>query len=75
MTIADWLIVLTVVTSVVIGLFRGFVVEVMALVVWALALLAALMAALSDPANGLVLLPLSPTLVTTNWVRSSMLDS
>ena len=40
MTIADWLIVLTVVTSITIGLIRGFVVEVMALVVWAVALLA-----------------------------------
>jgi membrane protein required for colicin V production len=39
-TIADWLIVLTVLASVVIGLVRGFVVEVMALVVWAVALLA-----------------------------------
>lgn len=40
MTIADWLIVLTVLASVVIGLVRGFVAEVMALVVWAVALLA-----------------------------------
>ena len=41
MTIADWLIVLAVTTSVVIGLIRGFVVEVMALVVWAFAIFAA----------------------------------
>lgn len=56
MTIADWLIVLTVVTSVVIGLFRGFVVEVMALVVWALALLAAALLApkLTDALSGSV---------------------
>jgi len=40
-TPADWLIVLAILTSVVIGLFRGLVVEVMALVVWALAIIAA----------------------------------
>lgn len=42
MTIADALIVLAVATSVVIGLIRGFVVEVMALVVWAFAIVASL---------------------------------
>ena len=40
MSPADWLIVLAIATSVVIGLFRGLVVEVMALLVWALALAA-----------------------------------
>lgn len=41
MTAADWLILLVIVTSVVIGLIRGFVVEVMALVVWAVSIIAA----------------------------------
>jgi membrane protein required for colicin V production len=39
-TIADWLIVLVFATSVVIGLIRGLVAEVMALVVWVVALVA-----------------------------------
>ncbi|MBI2397612.1 MAG: CvpA family protein [Xanthomonadales bacterium] len=41
MSAADWLIVLAIATSVAIGLIRGLVVELMALVVWALAVLAA----------------------------------
>lgn len=59
MTVADWLIVLTVVTSITIGLIRGFVVEVMALVVWALAVLAAALFAqqLSDALTGSIETP------------------
>ncbi len=45
MTPADWLIVLAIVTSVVIGLIRGFVVEVMALVVWVVAVIASVLLA------------------------------
>lgn len=56
MTIADALIVLAVATSVVIGLIRGFVVEVMALVVWAFAIFASLMFApkLTDALAGAI---------------------
>lgn len=43
MTVADWLILLAFATSVVIGLIRGFVAEVMALVVWVLAVTAAVL--------------------------------
>ena len=59
MTIADALIVLAVATSVVIGLIRGFVVEVMALVVWAFAIVASLMFApqLTDALAGSVETP------------------
>ncbi len=42
MTLADALIVLAIATSVLIGLLRGFVVEAMALLVWALAIGASL---------------------------------
>lgn len=59
MTIADALIVLAVATSVVIGLIRGFVVEVMALVVWAFAIFASLMFApkLTDALAGAIETP------------------
>ncbi len=59
MTIADWLIVFAVATSVVIGLIRGFVVEVMALIVWAFAIFASVMFApkLTDALAGSIETP------------------
>ena len=59
MTPADWLIVLAILTSVVIGLIRGLVVEVMALVVWALAIIVTVLFAprLSDALTGAIETP------------------
>jgi membrane protein required for colicin V production len=58
-TIADWLIAFAVATSVVIGLVRGFVVEVMALIVWAFAIFASVLFApkLTDALAGSIETP------------------